>query len=337
MDIKMGEKQSSSEEVSQPEWIKIGLTNIGPLKAADIELRRLVVFYGPNDSGKSTVLRALNMAVRIIAGLSVTSAETFALISNEADAGRISLDGFSGSYEIELIRKARNTVAVKITDKTHGGAKTVSYEAATSSLIIPSRGRLGRPPVNVLISVGLSDLNITDVSGEVMRIKTVSLNDLMTPPKDSTSINEYIEYIKEVNEVMSEIADAEIAVVDRKLYWKSANMYFDRTNTSSSVQRMSLIAAAYTLANKMKKRGALPLLYIENFDAAFHINLAKAVLNFLSGTKFPIVVEIHNDLIFRAAVLKQFNYYIFDNGAATKNLDMFEKLWREVQTMADLT
>jgi predicted ATPase len=337
MSIRTDEKQPSSEEVMPSKRIRIGLVNIGPLKAADIELGRLTVFYGPNGSGKSTVFRALNTAVRIIAGFSVSSAGTFALISNEADTGRISLDGLSGSYEIELVRKARNAVAVKITDKTYGEAKTVSYEAATSGMITPLRGRLGRPPVNVLISVGLSDLHITNVSGGIMKIMTASLNDLMMPPKNSTDINEYIEYIKEVNKVMSEIADAEIAVVDRKLYWKSAGIYFDGINASSGIQRMSLIAAAYTLANRMKKRGASPLLYIENFDAAFHTNLAMAVLNFLSKTEFPTLVEIHNDLILRAALLNQFNYYIFGNGVATKDLDAFKKLWREVQTMADPT
>jgi len=310
--------------------VVLRLSQIGPLGGVQLALRRLTVFYGPNGSGKTTAARALGFAIRILGGGEATSAEALALISRGAEAGKIALD----DYEIELTRRPRSAVAVKITK-----ADKVLYQREVSGVISTYLDE--RPSVDVLIRVRLGDVVIVDRG-----IKTLSLIELASPNivtqwgaerKSAMAMDEYAEYMGVVNDILSGITDHELVAVEDKLYYKSNGVHFDEESTAAGIQRVAFIAAAYALAKKLsERRGASPLLFIENFEAALHLDYAASLLKFLAGSEIPTVVETHSGLVLRTAVLKQLDYCVFADGAVIKDLKALEPLWREVQAVAEL-
>jgi len=310
--------------------MRLFLQRIGPLDEAQLILQKSAILYGPNGSGKTTVARALGFVIRILRGGGATSAEALALISRGAGAGKISLD----DYEIELTRRPRSAVAVKITK-----ADKVLYQREVSGVI--ATGLAEWPSVDVLIRVRLGNVVIVGRG-----IKTLSLIELVSPSivalwgaegRSAMGMDEYVEYMGEINDVLSGITDHELVAVEDKLYYKSNGVHFDEENTAAGIQRVALIAAAYALAKKLsERRDVSPLLFIENFETALHLDYIVSLLKFLASSEIPTVVETHSGLVLRTAVLKQLDYYVFANGTATKDLKTLELFWREVQIMAEL-
>ena len=310
--------------------MRLFLQRIGPLDEAQLTLQKSAILYGPNGAGKTTVARALGFVIRILRGGETTSAEALALISRGAGAGKIALD----DYEIELTRRPRNAVAVKITK-----ADKVLYQREVSGVISTYLDE--RPSINVLIRVRLGDVVIVD-----SWIKTLSLIELALPSivalwgaegRSVMGMDEYAEYMGEINDVLSGITDHELVAVENKLYYRSNGVHYDEENAAAGIQRVALIAAAYALAKKLSERlGASPLLFIENFETALHLDYIVSLLRFLASSEIPTVVETHSGLVLRTAVLKQLDYYVFANGTATKDLKTLELFWREVQIMAEL-
>jgi hypothetical protein len=293
-------------------------------------LRGPTVFYGPNGSGKTAVAQALGLAVRLLRGGEAASAEALALISQGAEAGKIALD----DCEVVLERRPRSAVAVKITK-----ADKVLYQREASGVI--STGLAERPSVDVLLRVRLGDVVVVDRG-----IKTLSLIELASPSivalwgaegEGAAGMDEYAEYAEEMNGILSGITDHELVAAGGRLYYRSNGVHFDEENTAAGIQRVALIAAAYALARKLsERRGASPLLFIENFEAALHLDYAVPLFRLLAGSGIPAVVETHSGLVLRAAVVKQVDYYVFADGAAARDLKSLELLWREVQVAAEL-
>jgi predicted ATPase len=310
--------------------MRLFLQRIGPLDEAQLILRKSAILYGPNGAGKTTVARALGFVIRILRGGEATSAEALALISRGAEAGKISLD----DYEIELTRRPRSAVAVKITK-----ADEVLYQREVSGVISTYLDEW--PSVDVLIRVRLGDVVVVD-----REIKTLSLIELASPSivalwgaeeRSAVGMDEYAEYMGEINDVLTGITDHELVAVEDRLYYRSNGVHYDKEDTASGIQRVALIAAAYALAKKLsERRGDSPLLFIENFETALHLDYIVSLLKFLASSEIPTVVETHSGLVLRTAVLKQLDYYVFANGTATKDLKTLELFWREVQIMAEL-
>ncbi len=310
--------------------MRLFLQRIGSLDEAQLILQKSAILYGPNGAGKTTVARALGLVIRILRGGEATSAETLALISRGAEAGKIALD----DYEIELTRRPRSAVAVKITK-----ADKMLYQREVSGVISTYLDE--RPSVDVLIRVRLGDVVVVD-----RWIRTLSLIELASPSivalwgaeeRSAMGMDEYAEYMGEINDVLSGITDHELVAVENKLYYRSNGVHHDEENTAAGIQRVALIAAAYALAKKLsERRGASPLLFIENFETALHLDYIVSLLKFLASSEIPTVVETHSGLMLRTAVLKQLDYYVFANGTATKDLKTLELFWREVQIMAEL-
>jgi hypothetical protein len=285
--------------------MRLFLQRIGPLDEAQLILQKSAILYGPNGAGKTTVARALGFVIRILGGGEATSAEALALISRGAEAGKIALD----DYEIELTRRPRSAVAVKITK-----ADKMLYQREVSGVISTYLDE--RPSVDVLIRVRLGDVVIVDRG-----IKTLSLIELASPSivalwgaegRSAMGMDEYAEYMGEINDVLSGITDHELVAVEDRLYYRSNGIHHDEENTAAGIQRVALIAAAYALAKKLsERRGASPLLFIENFEAALHLDYIVSLLRFLAGSEIPTVVETHSGLVLRTAVLKQLDYYVF--------------------------
>ncbi len=310
--------------------MRLFLQRIGPLDEAQLILQKSAVLYGPNGAGKTTVARALGFVIRILGGGEATSAEALALISRGAETGKISLD----AYEVELERRPRSAVAVKITK-----ADEILYQREVSGVI--STYLAERSSADVLIRVRLGDVVVVD-----RWIKTLSLIELASPSivalwgaeeRSAVGMDEYAEYMGEINDVLSGITDHELVAVEGRLYYRSNGIHHDEENTAAGIQRVALIAAAYALAKKLsERRGDSPLLFIENFETALHLDYIVSLLKFLASSEIPTVAETHSGLVLRTAVLKQLDYYVFANGTATKDLKTLELFWREVQIMTEL-
>jgi energy-coupling factor transporter ATP-binding protein EcfA2 len=308
----------------------VRLAHIGPIGEAELALRGLAVLYGPNGSGKTAVARALGFAVRVLRGGEVASAEALALISRRAEAGKISLD----DYEIELARRPRSAAAVKVAK-----AGEALYQREAAGVI--ATGLEERPPVDVLIRVRLDDVVLVDRG-----VRTLSLVELASPDvaalwgvewRSGAGADEYAEYMEEVNDVLSGITDHELVVAGGRLYYRSGGAHFGEEDAAAGVRRAALVAAAYALAERLSERlGASPLLFVESFEAALHLDYALPLLGLLADSDVPAAVETHSGLVLRTAVLRQLDYYVFADGAVTKDLKMLERLWREVQAAAEL-
>jgi len=308
----------------------VRLARIGPVGEAELALRGLAVLYGPNGSGKTAVARALGFAVRILRGGEFASAEALALISRGAEAGKISLD----DYEVELARRPRGAATVKITR-----ADKVLHQREVSGVTSTYLGE--RPPVDVLIRVSLDDVAVVDRG-----VRTLSLVELASPSaaalwgaewRGAADADEYAEYMEDVNDALSGITDHELVVAGGRLYYRSGGAHFGEEDAAAGVRRAALAAAARALAERLSERlGASPLLFVESFEAALHLDYALPLLGLLADSDVPAAVETHSGLVLRAAVLRQLDYYVFADGAVTKDLEALERLWREVQAAAEL-
>jgi len=310
--------------------MRLFLQRIGPLDEAQLTLQKLTVLYGPNGAGKTTVARALGFVIRLLRGGEATSAEALALISRGAETGKISLDG----YEIELTRRPRSAVAVKITK-----ADKMLYQREVSGIIATGLGE--KPSVDVLLRIRLGDVVIVDRWIKTLPLTELASSNIVTQwgaeGGSAMGVDEYAEYMGEVNDILSGITDHELVAVENRLYYRSNGVHFDEENTAAGIQRVALIAAAYALAKKLsERRGDSPLLFIENFETALHLDYIVSLLKFLASSEIPTVVETHSGLVLRTAVLKQLDHYVFANGTATKDLKTLELFWREVQIMAEL-
>jgi len=125
----------------------------------------------------------------------------------------------------------------------------VLYQREVSGIIATGLGE--QPSVGVLLRVRLGDVVVVD--GET---KTLPLIELASPSivtqwgvegKSAVGMDEYAEYMGEVNDILSGIADHELAAVEDKLYYRSNGIHFDEENTAAGIQRVALIAAAYAL------------------------------------------------------------------------------------------
>ena len=309
--------------------MRLFLQRIGPLDEAQLTLQKSAILYGPNGAGKTTVARALGFVIRILRGGETTSAEALALISRGAGAGKIALD----DYEIELTRRPRSAVAVKITK-----ADKMLYQREVSGIIATGLGE--KPSVDVLLRIRLGDVVIVDRWIKTLPLTELASSNIVTQwgaeGGSAMGVDEYAEYMGEVNDILSGITDHELVAVENRLYYRSNGVHFDEENTAAGIQRVALIAAAYALAEKfLERRGASPLLFIENFETALHLDYVVAVLKFLASSKIPTVVETHSGLVLGTAVLEQLDYYVFTKGTVTKDLKTLELFWREVQTMAE--
>jgi adenylate kinase family enzyme len=308
---------------------RIGLVNIGPLNNVQMDLQKTVL-YGPNGTGKTTVARALGFTIKLLRGETVSVKEALALISRKAETGKIVLD----DYEIELARRW-GAVAVKIAK-----AGEILHQSEASDVILTYLDE--RPSVDVLIRVRLGDVVVVD-----RVVKTLPLSKLASPSivtqwgakwESAEGMDEYTEYMREVNDILSDIKHHELVAVNNRLYYRSNGMHFGGEDTAAGVQRMAAIIAAYVLAKKLlERRGVSPLLFIENLEASLYLDNIVAALRFLTNSEIPVAVETSSGIVLRTAVLKQLNYYIFVDGTVTMDLKTLEPLWREVQILAELT
>jgi energy-coupling factor transporter ATP-binding protein EcfA2 len=315
------------------------LENIGPLKEASIELGKgLTVLYGLNDTGKTTVAKALRLLAKL--NLGVATAEDVirlvrrslrhmnrSLAEAERMAGRIAYRAADSELEVRCVPDVRGA-KLKI-------GQWERYVAVNEPLPAVDKPRI------VLFWVAH---DLMEIHGVAVQKERMSIEDLLTPSTFrgiatyiyDDAIELYEEVVEEANKILETI-DYALNYRDG-VYFKNSIHVYTPDETSSGVRRLTLILLAKAIAERFAEYAKLrPVLFIENFEDSLDVTLMSAVIDILRSDKDIVsVVETHNGFPLRAATIRRnMNYYVFTNGQVTRELKL-ELFQREVAEWADL-
>jgi hypothetical protein len=314
------------------------LENIGPLKEAQIELRGgLTVFYGLNDTGKTTAARALRLLARL--NLGAATAEDVirlarrqlkhmnrSLIEAERMAGRIVYRTADSELEIRCIPDVRGALL-----------RIGQWERYVSTNeLLPA---VNKPRI-VLFWVAHDSV---EIHGIAVQKERMSMEDLLAPPafrSVATHIYDddmdlYEEVVEEVNKILETI-DYFVEYRDR-VHFKDGIHVYTPDEVSSGVRRLTLILLTKAIAKRFAEYAELrPVLFIENFEDSLDVTLMSAVIDILRSNKDIIsVIETHSGFPLRASTVRKSSYYVFIDGKVTQDLkvELFE---REIAEWADV-
>ncbi|WP_054853613.1 ATP-binding protein [Vulcanisaeta distributa] len=116
--------------------ISLSLRNIGSLKSVEIELANgPVVLYGPNNAGKTTIMRALKYAIKLLTNKTILVGELRELINRDSggEASMILLKVGNISYEVAMELLNDNSLKVKVV-KTEESEKESKEEELMNKL-----------------------------------------------------------------------------------------------------------------------------------------------------------------------------------------------------------
>jgi energy-coupling factor transporter ATP-binding protein EcfA2 len=297
--------------------LKLILENIGPIKSAEIELGRVTVLYGANATGKTTVARMLEDAVKLMNNIGVECSELMGLIRYDAKVGRIVLN----DYEVSLERGENVNVVIKRGAETlHSGECRVG--AYLTGLHI---GDL----VDTLAWVRYNNVKLIGVEGE----DALNLEALLKPSiikkyflisEKVRAAKEYDDYIYEVNHRMSPLG---WFVVQDDVFFNDGDYFYELDHIAEGIKRVALIIAAKTLAERLRKLGRRPVLFVEGLEP-LHVDMIKGILDEFEDTRVPVVIETHNAFALKYALKKNWGAFVLKNGYAHADLtkpELFDK------------
>jgi len=319
--------------------MSVKLENIGPIKSAEIELGRVTVLYGANNTGKTTVARALAAALRVLRGFEVEKYELESLVNRDADVGRIVIDG-GVKYSIGLQRHAgklilsvfRNDEKIYVDEFTKGPINTHLNEHLS---------------IEKMIWVKHDDAGLINMRGEgysyVDLVNLLSFHDFLKTIDPLDTVPEEIaaevfdEYMFSVTKFVNNVAQVYPTGLagSKFIHFTDGKHYYGLGHVSCGVIRLTLIAAAIELA----KRVPNTLVFIENIEDALSAPVVSAVLDKLIGSNAPVIIETHSLHVLMRAYMKKLNYYVFKDGTVTSDLkdpSLFEEERAIVSQLAEI-
>ncbi len=315
--------------------LTINLQNIGPIKTAEIELGKVTVLYGPNAAGKTTVARAIEYAIKLMNSIGVDCSKLTELVNYGAKVGKVVLN----DYEISLER-SEDFEKVSVTVKR--GAETLHsgecrYGTYSTGLHIASN--LG---VDFLAWVRYNDVKIVGV-GLPEPDNPPTLTDLLKPSvvKEYVSKNvspakkasNYTRYLMDVNDALELVTNGRFEVQENEVFFYDGD-YYELDHVAEGIKRAALIIATKVLAERLRELGRLPVVFVENFESALHVDYVKSLLDVLSEGNVPVVVETHSGFAVKYGARKMersegWRVYILEDGSAFTDLTKSELFKRE--------
>lgn len=321
--------------------MRVSLENIGPIKSAEIELGRVTVLYGANNTGKTTVARALAVALKVLQGISMWISEPVSLINNDAGIGRIGIiisnaDPIIGNakYVIEIQRLETGKVKLRVlfrSDKVN--SDRVLYENELSNVLVNTGLYSHLLSVKRMIWVERYGMRLT-----YMDVPPIDLGHLFpfenfhrfVLPLDIAEpfvakihdafVDGVIKFVSDVSKVYpTRPRDRNSMLPD----FTDGKHYYTLLEVASGVIRLTLIAAAIELAKILPNT----LVFIENIEDSLSMDTVNAVLDKLIDSNIPVIIETHSTHVLAKAYMKKLNYYVFKDGTATNKLDptLFEE------------
>jgi len=316
------------------------LENVGPLSEAQVELiRGLTVLYGLHGTGKTTVARALKLLALINAG-AATAGDVVKLVNRhlrradrpsvEKEAGRIAYSTADAELEI------------RCAPDVHGAWLKVGRWEWERYVDMDKRLQAVSKPRVVLLWVAHDDtLKLYGVGAPERRLP---LGDLLTPSVFRNVVahmyGDAMELYEEVLDEVNRMLDAvDYTVVYRDgIYFKRGIHVYMPDEISSGIRRFTIIYLAAVMAKLFAEYAKVePVLFVENVESSLDVTLMSTVVDILRTNGVVSVAETHSGFPLRAAVMvqKNMNYYVFDNGKATRELKI-ELFKREIAEWADV-
>jgi len=294
-------------ESQNPNSLNLILENIGPIKSAEIELGRVTVLYGANATGKTTVARVLEDAVKLMNNIGVECSELMGLIRYDAKVGRMTLN----DYEVSLERGEKVNVVIK------RGAETLHSGGCGAGVY--STGLHIAELIDTLVWVRYNDVRLIGVVEDVLSLEALlkpSIKKYFLISEKVRAAKEYDDYIYEVNHRMSPLGWFE---VQDEVFFNDGDFYYELDHVAEGIKRAALIIASMALAERLKELGRLPLIFVEGLEP-LHIDMIKGILDEFEDTRVPVVVETHSGFAIKQGVLRKWNVYVFKDGSTFTDL-----------------
>jgi predicted ATP-dependent endonuclease of OLD family len=321
--------------------MRVSLENIGPIKSAEIELGRVTVLYGANNTGKTTVARALAVVLKVLQGISMWISEPVPLINNDAGIGRIGIiisnaDPIIGNakYVIEIQRLETGKVKLRVLSRSDKvNSDKVLYENELSNVLVNTGLHSHLLSVKRMIWVERYSMRLTYMGGPPIDLhelfpfenfhRFVLPLDIAEPfvaNIHNAFVDGVIKFVSDVSKVYpTRPRDRNSMLPD----FTDGKHYYTSLEVASGVIRLTLIAAAIELAKILPNT----LVFIENIEDSLSMDTVNAVLDKLIGSNVPVIIETHSLHVLAKAYMKKLNYYVFKDGTATNKLDptLFEE------------
>jgi len=310
-----------------PTSLNLILENIGPIKSAEIELGRVTVLYGANATGKTTVARAIEDAVKLMNNIGVECSELAELVRHDAKVGRMVLN----NYEVSLERGENVNVVIKRGAETlHSGGCGVGATYSTGLHI----GDL----VDTLAWVRYNNVKLIGAEGE----DVLNLEMLLKPSvvkkyfgSELKAVREYDNYIYDVNHKVSALTGGWFVVQDN-VYFNDGDFYHELNHVAEGIKRAALIITVKALAERLRGLGRSPIMFIENFEPALHVDYVEALLDELSEGNVPVIVETHSAFALKYAFKKNWGALVFKDGSTFTDLTKPELFAREAVVASEV-
>jgi hypothetical protein len=303
----------------QAPQMRLILENIGPIKSAEVVLGKTVL-YGANNTGKTTVARALAAALRVLRGFEVEKYELESLVSRDADVGRIVLVDGGVKYSIGLQRHAgnlilsvfRNDEKIYVDEFAKGSINThLNEHLSVEKMIWVKHDDAG------LINMR-EGYSYVDLVGLLSFHEFLKIIDPLDAVPEEIAAETFDEYVLDVARFVSNTLQIYPSGLSgsKLIYFTDGKHFYGLGHGSRGVIRLTLIAAAIELAKKVPNT----LVFIENIEDALSAPVVNAVLDKLIGSNVPVIIETHSLHVLAKAHVKKLNYYVFKSGTVTSDL-----------------
>jgi len=310
-----------------PNSLNLILENIGPIKSAEIELGKVTILYGANATGKTTVVRAIADAIKLMNNISIECSELMGLIRYGVKVGRIVLN----DYEI-LLERTEGFEKVNVVIKR--GAETL--HSGGCGVGVYSTG-LHIAEIDTLALVRYNNVRLIGAEGE----DVLNLEMLLKPvvknyfgSDELKAVKEYDDYIYNVNHKVSALTGGWFVVQDN-VYFNDGDFYHELNHVAEGIKRAALIIASMALAERLKELGRLPLIFVEGLEP-LHVDVVEGILDEFEDTRVPVVVETHSGFAIKYGAKKNLNVYVFKDGNAFTDLTKPELFAREAVVASEV-
>jgi hypothetical protein len=308
------------------------IENIGPIKSAEVVLGKTAL-YGPNAAGKSTIAESLKLMLSLLGDIRIGCDKLIEGVRYGADVGRIAFK----DYVVEITRagdyKKAGIVIKKGGEVLYSGECTGGYFSTGLNVADDVILWVGGGAVNIY-GAGIDEFAITEdhlLSPYVTRFISKCGGDC------AQAIGDYATYMIRVNDIIESVTNGRIEYPPGELmYFFDGEHYYYFDAVSLGIKRVAVMAGAIALAEKMAALGKEPIVFIENIEDTLHVDYLKAILDVISITNVPVIIETHSGFVLKYAASKEsegWRAYIVQDGTVTSDLTKVETFKHEVDLL----
>jgi hypothetical protein len=138
----------------------------------------------------------------------------------------------------------------------------------------------------------------------------------------------------DINDALELVVNGRLELQEDKVLFYDGDYYYELDHVAEGIKRAALIITVKALAERLRGLGRSPIMFVENFESALHVDYVKSLLDVLSEGNVPVVVETHSGFAIKYGVRKMeegegWRVYIIEDGNAFTDLTKSELFKRE--------